>query len=91
MQPPARYGSFCGYDSPDLIKDHIFSATPVPITRIKKEDIQSQINEENVLRNGSTKATQWAFVRHPSALRLGEVMRGKIHIDITAAAAVQEK
>ncbi len=43
------------------------------------------------MENGSTKATQWAFMQEESADRLGQEMRGKIHMDITAAVKVQEK
>jgi hypothetical protein len=53
--------------------------------------VQTNLTEANVMKKGSTKATQWAFVQRESANRLRQEMRGKIHIDITAVMKGQEE
>ena len=56
------------------------------ITKIKKEDVQSRITENNVMVNpDGKKATQWCF-ESPGFLRFEQETRGKIHIEISPAA-----
>lgn len=91
MTPPSRYDSFWKAGEADIIEGHICSSLSTQVTRLKREEVQTNLTEANVMRIGSTKATQWAFVQRESADRLGQEMRGKIHIDITAAVEGQEK
>lgn len=91
MTPPAKYDSYWQVGGADIIKGHICTGVQASVTRFKKEEIQSKMTEENVLEIGSEKATQWGFMQYSSVKRLGIQIRGKIHIDITAAAYAQEK
>lgn len=91
MCPPAKYDSYWQAGGADLIKGHICTGVQGSVTRIKKEEVQSKLTEENVLKISSGNATQWVFMQRPSVEQLGIQIRGKIHINITAAAYTQEK
>lgn len=82
LPPPAKYDLYC---QGDLIKGHICTGVQSSVARIKKEEVQTRMTEENVLTTACGKATQWAFIRYDSAMRLGMEIRGKIHIEIIAA------
>ena len=91
MQPPPQYDTYWKSGGADIVKGHILSSASSQVTRIKKEQVQSSITEAFVTMNSSRKAIQWAFMQAESAERLGREIRGKIHIDITAAREGQEK
>ena len=50
----------------DLIKGHIGTGVHSSITRIKKEEMQTKITEDNVLLISSGRATQWVFMQYDS-------------------------
>lgn len=54
------------------------------VPRIKKEDIQTSMNEDFVMKVPSTnnQATQYAFLHSSCLDRLEEEIWGKIHIDM---------
>ena len=89
--PPEKFNSYWQAGGADLIKGHICTGVQSSITRIKKEEVQTKITEDNVLLIGSGKATQWASMQDDSIERLGAEIRGKIHIEITSAEQGQEK
>lgn len=91
MKPPAKYKSYWYSGGADLIKGHICTGVQDLVTRIKKKEVQTEVSEENVLRTGSIKATQWVFMHYNTIERLEEEIRGNIHIEITAAEHVQKK
>lgn len=90
--PPLKFNKYWLDRSLDLMKGHICQVASTPLTRIKKEEVQSKMNEGMLLylANGA-KATQWVFLSDGSVAQLGEEMRGKVHIDITAPATSQGK
>ncbi|KFZ06268.1 hypothetical protein V501_07548 [Pseudogymnoascus sp. VKM F-4519 (FW-2642)] len=69
-----------------LIKGHISTKMAQQVAHIRKEDIQSIINDDFVLRNPITgsKGTQWVFTILSIIDRLGIEIRGRVHIDVTA-------
>jgi hypothetical protein len=90
IRPPEKFNSYWHAGGAELIKGHICS-TFHSITRIRKEEVQTKITEDNVLLIGSDRATQWVFMQYDSIERLGTEIRGKIHIEITSAEQGQEK
>lgn len=80
MRPPAKFDSYSGAD---LIKGHICTGAGTSIARVRKEDIQSSMSEDNLVMISSGRATQWAIMQRSVNERMG--IEGKIHIDITAA------
>jgi hypothetical protein len=90
IRPPEKFNSYWQAGGAELIKGHI-STFPSPITRIRKEEMQTKITEANVLLIGSGRATQWAFMQYDGIERLGAEIRGKVHIEITSAEQGQEK
>ncbi|KAJ5458872.1 hypothetical protein N7530_010816 [Penicillium desertorum] len=53
-----------------------------------REDVQSHISEDNVMRLPSgKKASKWVFVQVDTINRLAEQIRGKMHCIIFEAAA----
>ncbi|OBT80416.1 hypothetical protein VF21_00868 [Pseudogymnoascus sp. 05NY08] len=70
-----------------LIKGHISTKMAQQVAHIRKEDVQSTINDDFVLRNPITGSmgTQWVFTIPSIIDRLGIEIRGRIHIDVTAA------
>jgi hypothetical protein len=91
IRPPEKFNSYWQAGEVELIKGHICSTFHSSITRIKKDEVQTKITEDNVLLIGSDRATQWAFMQDDSIERLGAEIRGKIHIEITSAEQGQEK
>lgn len=69
-----------------LIKGHISTKIAQQVAHIRKEDVQSMINDDSALRNPITgsMATQWVFTIPSIIDRLGIEIRGRIHIDVTA-------
>jgi hypothetical protein len=47
-----------------------------------KADIQTKINEDDVLMNGNQKATQWVVMNRGTADLMAVEIRGKIHIEV---------
>lgn len=96
-RPPAKYDSYWNDKGAELIKGHICTGVQDSVTRIKKEEVQTKMSEENILTTGSGKATQWVFMHNYRSLndntieRLEQEIRGKSHIEITAAEIVQKK
>lgn len=96
-RPPAKYDSYWNDKGAELIKGHICTGVQDSVTRIKKEEVQTKMSEENILTTGSGKATQWVFMHNYRSLndntieRLEQEVRGKIHVEITAAEIVQKK
>jgi hypothetical protein len=84
-RPPEKFNSYWQAGGADLIKGHICTGVHSLITRIKKEEVQTKVTEDNVLRTSSGRATQWVFMQDDSMKRLGAEIRGKIHIEITSA------
>jgi hypothetical protein len=91
IRPPEKFNSYWQAGGADLIKGHICTGVHSSITRIKKEEVQTRITEDNVLLIRSGRATQWVFMQDDSIERLGAEIRGKIHIEITSAEQGQEK
>lgn len=83
--PPPKYDSYWKAGGADLVKGHICTGVSSSVTRIKKEELQAKMTEENLVMISSGKASQWAFMNEATAERLAMEIRGKIHIDITAA------
>jgi hypothetical protein len=91
VKPPEKFNSYWQAGGADLIKGHIGTGVHSSITRIKKEEMQTKITEDNVLLISSGRATQWVFMQYDSIKRLDAEIRSKIHIEITSAEQGQEK
>jgi hypothetical protein len=91
IRPPEKFNSYWQAGGVDMIKAHICTGVHSSITRIKKEEVQTKITEDNVLRISYGRATQWVFMQDDSIERLGAEIRGKIHIEVTSAGQGQEK
>ena len=48
-------------------------------------EVQTMIDENNVLKIGNNKATQWVVMHEDVAEKLAMHVRGKIHIEIFSA------
>ena len=88
--PPPKYDSYWKPGGADLIKGHICTGVSSSVTRIKEEELQEKMTEENLVMISSGKASQWVCMNEATAERLAMEIRGKIHIDITAAANTSE-
>ncbi|KAJ6169066.1 hypothetical protein N7497_001909 [Penicillium chrysogenum] len=72
----------------DIVRGPICSTLSTQLVRIRRENIQSHITEDNVMQLLSgRKATQWVFVQRDVIDRLAEHIRGKMHFIIFEAAA----
>lgn len=91
--PPAKFDSLCGQMGADVIRGPICTGVAARITRIDQSAVQQMITEDFLLRvpSSGAKATQWAFMKRRDAERLGQEIRGKVHIDITASRHAQEQ
>ncbi|KAJ5779241.1 hypothetical protein N7457_006961 [Penicillium paradoxum] len=71
----------------DIVRGPI-STSSKEIIRIRREDVQSSINEDHVMCLPSgRKACQWVFVQHDTINLLAEQIRGKMHFIIFEAVA----
>ncbi|KAJ5945694.1 hypothetical protein N7454_002533 [Penicillium verhagenii] len=71
----------------DIVRGPICSTLSRQLVRIRRENIQTHINEDNVMRLLSgRKSTQWVFVQRDVINRLAEHIRGKMHFIIFEAA-----
>lgn len=68
MEPPEKFNSYWQAGGADLIKGHIGTGVHSSITRIKKEEMQTKITEDNVLLISSGRATQWVFMQYDSII-----------------------
>lgn len=70
----------------DLIVGHVCGKDPKAVTKHKKDDVQTAITEEFVMKLPSgQKATQHIFMKPKVARDLATHIRGKVHVDITAS------
>ncbi|KAJ9195531.1 hypothetical protein DTO021D3_5083 [Paecilomyces variotii] len=83
--PDNRFDYLWKPDQVDVVKGHICTGISKNIRRIREQDIETEITEDNVLRCRSTnhKAIQWAFLSHTLKQLVTEI-RGKMHIEIVA-------
>ena len=80
-----------------VIKGHICRKLPQLEFRIKKENIQTAINEDFCLtykgQNGqAAKCTQWAFIGQDLDIlvQLSKAVQGKLHIDVYASSMLRD-
>ncbi|CAG7995905.1 unnamed protein product [Penicillium salamii] len=72
----------------DIVRGPICSTLSTQLVRIRREDVQSHITEDNVMRlRSGRKASQWVFVHRDVIGRLAQQIRGKMHFIIFEAAA----
>ena len=83
--PPDRLEEFWKPGEAQMIEGHICGRSPNIIPKIPKQDVQTRLSENDLLYNGSRKATQTVFVDEEAVERLGELIRGKIFIEIFPA------
>ena len=82
-EPPARYDGLWKAGTADVIRGHICKNDAHVITNIKKQEVQDQMNENNLMRNqDGSKATQWCFVQYESISSLAQEIKGKIHVEV---------
>ena len=70
----------------DIVRGHIAGCHPSRYLRIDKADVQTKINEDDVLMNGNQKATQWVVMNKGTADLIAVEIRGKVHIEVYPAA-----
>lgn len=72
----------------DIVRGPICSAISTKIARIRRENVQSRISEDHVMRLPSgKKASWWVFVQNDAVNQLAEQIRGKMHLVIFEAAS----
>jgi hypothetical protein len=84
--PPAKFNKY--WKPPgaaDLVKGHITGRHPSVYPRIDTADVQTKINENDVLMNSNQKATQWVIMNRGTADLMAVEIRGKIHIEVYPA------
>ncbi|KAL8750730.1 MAG: hypothetical protein Q9184_006317 [Pyrenodesmia sp. 2 TL-2023] len=80
LQPPPKFND---HERSALIKGHICRKMSRIITRIKIQDVQTTMNEDNLLFIDGLKATQWAIKGANNQTNFDREIKGKIHIVIT--------
>jgi hypothetical protein len=61
---------------------HICTGVTRMFARIPKDQVQTAISEDDVLKNDGKKAKQWVTIQDDISARLGQEIRGKMHIDV---------
>ncbi|KAK7557763.1 hypothetical protein JOL62DRAFT_159712 [Phyllosticta paracitricarpa] len=84
---PERYHKFWmpGPNRTDLMIGHVCKGFSRPVSRIDKDNVQTEMSENNLMTigpNKDTKGSQWVLMHEEVAERLAEVIRGKIHIEV---------
>ncbi|KAL8715424.1 MAG: hypothetical protein Q9220_000758 [cf. Caloplaca sp. 1 TL-2023] len=80
---PPKYNDYWKPDGADLIKGHICCRAPAIVPKIKMENVQTQITENDVMAlEDGRKSTQWAFLDLEVIARVNDEMKGKIHIEV---------
>jgi hypothetical protein len=75
----------------DVIEGHICTGVSTSIAGYKSHEVQTKINDSHCLRlAGGRRATQTVIMKLEAAKRLGVEIKGKMHIDITAAIQAQD-
>jgi hypothetical protein len=64
---------------------HVCTGVTKMITKIRPDEVQTRIDEDNVLKTGNNKATQWVVMHEDVANKLAIQFRGKMHIEIFSA------
>ncbi|KAL8905726.1 MAG: hypothetical protein Q9171_006565 [Xanthocarpia ochracea] len=80
LEPPPKFND---YEHSAMIKGHICRKVSRIITRIQIQDVQSTMNEDNLLFTDGLKATQWAIKGADNQTDFDREIKGKIHIIIT--------
>lgn len=83
--PPARFDEYWKPGHAQLVVGHILGRSPRKIPRVRKEDIHEKITEDDVMVINGKKATQLGFMDYDVVRRIGELIRGKIYIEVTPA------
>ncbi|CAG7975370.1 unnamed protein product [Penicillium olsonii] len=89
--PHPRFDHLWRSGQADIVRGPICSTLSTQLVRIRTENIQSHITEDNVMQLLSgRKATQWVFVQRDGVDRLAEHIRGKMHFIIFEAAVMSQ-
>ena len=83
--PPSKYDSLwkTGPGSAQIIRGAICSAVSRKVMKAKKDQIHELMTEhEVVMKCGTQNAKQVAFMQVDAATSLGEVAKGKVHIEV---------
>ncbi|CAG8017389.1 unnamed protein product [Penicillium olsonii] len=89
--PHPRFDHLWRSGQADIVRGPICSTLSTQLVRIRRENIQSHITEDNVMQLLSgRKATQWVFVQRDGVDRLAEHIRGKMHFIIFEAAVMSQ-
>ncbi|PBP26434.1 hypothetical protein BUE80_DR002702 [Diplocarpon rosae] len=81
---PAKFDRFAKPGLAQLIKGHICGRHPHGVNRIDIENVQTSLDESHLLyiNGGTRRSTQTVIVDEGVAERMGELIRGKIHIEV---------
>jgi hypothetical protein len=71
-----------GKDQTDVMLGHICTGVSKVMTKIPKNDVETRINEDDVLKIGNAKAKQWVVMHGAVALKLAAAVKGNMHIEI---------
>lgn len=67
----------------DIVRGPICSTISTHVVRIRKENVQSRISKDHVMRLPSgKKVSQWVFIQGDTIDQLAEQIRGKMHFII---------
>lgn len=84
---PAKFDKLWKAGRAQLIEGHICARAPAVIPRIKKEEVQEKILEDDAMQFAGRKASQSVFMNVEVVQRLALVVLGKVHIEIYPAVA----
>jgi hypothetical protein len=88
---PAKFDRLWKDGQAQLVEGHVCMRAPTIIPKIKKEEVQEKISEEDLLYIGDRKATQSVFMDAGVVKQLGILVRGKVCIDIHPAVCPPER
>lgn len=80
---PAKFDKLWKPGGAQIIEGHVCGKSPNSVPRINRHDVQERLGEDTLLKIGDgRKATQTVFMVKEDVSRMGELFRGKIHIDL---------
>lgn len=67
-----------------VVLGHISAANSTKYLRMKPQNVQQRFPEDQLMKHGNIKATQWVVTKEPDARLLMANVRGKMHIEVIA-------
>lgn len=90
---PRRFDKYWKYGQTELMKGHVSTGVAARVRTEEREEFRAEtMRGDNVLKlESGEKCQQWIFMQDGSADLVDKEARGKVHVDVTAAARMQGK